>query len=61
MSRSALRLDRRGSALWMANRDILHRRDAPLEPGTLLRTPWNLTPWFLNPLTRGLLKYKLTS
>jgi len=25
--------------LWMANRDILDRADAPLRPGTLLRTP----------------------
>jgi hypothetical protein len=25
--------------LWRANRDALPRRDSPLSPGTLLRTP----------------------
>jgi hypothetical protein len=26
-------------ALWLANRDVLDRADAPLRPGTMLRTP----------------------
>jgi hypothetical protein len=28
------------SDLWLANRDLLERADAPLPPGALLRTPW---------------------